>query len=82
MSDQARTVSLSQSLVLDLPPSCIEFCPAYPDYFIVGTYNLQKDENREPVVEDGEDEPSIGPAKRVQSRNGSVMVFCLQDDAV
>lgn len=28
---------------LALPPSCIEFCPAHPDYVLVGTYNLQQD---------------------------------------
>lgn len=29
------------STVLDLPPSCIEFSPVEPDYFIVGTYDLR-----------------------------------------
>lgn len=27
---------------LGLPPSCIEFCPAHPEYMLVGTYNLQE----------------------------------------
>lgn len=28
------------SRVLDLPPSCIAFCPSKPQYFVVGTYYL------------------------------------------
>ena len=31
------------STTIDLPPSCIEFVPGYPDFFVVGTYNLQKE---------------------------------------
>lgn len=27
---------------LGLPPSCVEFCPAHPEYILVGTYNLQE----------------------------------------
>jgi hypothetical protein len=32
------------STVLDLPPSCLEFSPLHPDYFVVGTYNLESGE--------------------------------------
>lgn len=34
-------VSSIQSMQLDLPPSCIEFCPCSPSYFLIGTYNLE-----------------------------------------
>lgn len=30
---------------LDQPPSCLEFCPEAPDYFIVGTYLLSETKN-------------------------------------
>ena len=50
MASEGVVVPSTQSLILDLPPSCIEFCPAYPSYFVVGTYNLQKDED---APEDG-----------------------------
>src|SRR4051812_24954051 len=34
-------VSSLHSIQLDLPPSCIEFCPSAPSYFLIGTYNLE-----------------------------------------
>lgn len=66
MSDQSTPISSFQSLQLDLPPSCVEFCPAFPSFFVVGTYNLQKDE-------DGEGEHGAG--FKTQNRNGSLIVF-------
>ena len=43
------------SQILDLPPSCIEFVPPAVDgatlYFIVGTYNLQKEDVSQKVEE-------------------------------
>jgi len=74
------TVS-TQSLLLDLPPSCVEFCRAFPSFFLVGTYNLQKDHVPASETEgcEGDDAPqSTGPAK-AQSRNGSIITFHLAD---
>lgn len=68
------------SLILDLPPSCVQYCQAHPDYLVIGTYNLQKDEDQEPsrcgageVIEPSE----VGAARpqKPQSRNGSLLVF-------
>lgn len=67
-------VSSKVSLTLDLPPSCIQFCPAHPEFFVVGTYNLQKDDTQEAQEEDDE---SAAAAKTPQSRNGSLLVFKL-----
>ncbi|KAK1826855.1 hypothetical protein QBC39DRAFT_363398 [Podospora conica] len=69
MSDQAAPISSLKSLQLDLPPSCVEFCPAFPSYFVVGTYNLQKDEDASGT----EGENDTGP--KTQNRNGSLVVF-------
>lgn len=83
---------------LALPPSCIEFCPAHPDYFLVGTYNLQeggKDYTGTGNVTSGE-EKSPGSAEvkeesddeqqsmpaKEQSRNGSLILFRRQDNQV
>lgn len=77
------TISSSQSIVLDLPPSCIEFCPAHPSYFLVGTYNLQKEEGEGGDVgeEDEEEESDVEKEedKRSQNRTGSIIVFRLQN---
>ncbi|KAJ4255032.1 hypothetical protein NW762_009836 [Fusarium torreyae] len=71
----SKLVSSKVSLTLDLPPSCIQFCPAHPELFVVGTYNLQKDEdNAQEGKEEGDDDSS-GATKTPQSRNGSLLVF-------
>lgn len=61
------------SQTLDLPPSCLEFCPEHPDYAVVGTYNLQKEEP-EPTTNDT-DSPKVTDGNKTQSRNGSLIVF-------
>lgn len=71
-----RITSIAHVL-LDFPPSCIEFAPAglLQDYFVVGTYRLESSDdgkNRE-GVEEGED-----PAAVQQVRSGSLMLFRLQ----
>ncbi|KAI0517713.1 WD40-repeat-containing domain protein [Xylaria bambusicola] len=82
MEATVRTIASSRCLFLDLPPSCIEFCPAHPKYFVVGTYNLEKEEAtavREDGMLDDEDEPEA--VRKPQSRNGSLVVFQLVGDA-
>ncbi|GKT48431.1 uncharacterized protein ColSpa_08612 [Colletotrichum spaethianum] len=78
MSHSRDAIASKQSLVLDLPPSCIEFCLSHPEYFVVGTYNLVKDE--EPLDESVNAEPSV--AKKTQNRNGSLIVFRLENGVV
>ncbi|KAF4955782.1 hypothetical protein FSARC_11762 [Fusarium sarcochroum] len=73
--DGSKLVSSKVSLTLDLPPSCIQFCPAHPELFVVGTYNLQKDEDDAQQSKEGEDEDSSAVTKTPQSRNGSLLVF-------
>jgi hypothetical protein len=63
-------LSSCQSLSLDLPPSCLAFCPAHPAYFVVGTYYLE--------TQIGQDDER----KASQSRNGSLIVFRLADNGV
>ncbi|KAK4136215.1 hypothetical protein BT67DRAFT_440363 [Trichocladium antarcticum] len=69
-----------KSLELDLPPSCVEFCPAFPSYFLVGTYSLQL-EDANAGGGDGEDGQATH-ARQPQNRNGSIVVFRLLDGAV
>jgi hypothetical protein len=41
--DVTRVTSL-HSTTTDLPPSCIDFCREYPNWFVVGTYHLEDEE--------------------------------------
>ncbi|KAI1362396.1 hypothetical protein F5Y08DRAFT_312334 [Xylaria arbuscula] len=89
MEDKGRDIAPWQCLSLDLPPSCIEFCPAHVDYFVVGTYNLEKEEPTTDEKEkenenegncDNEDAPET--VRKPQNRNGSLVVFRLMDEAL
>ncbi|KAF4976625.1 hypothetical protein FZEAL_6739 [Fusarium zealandicum] len=73
--DAANLVSSKVSLTLDLPPSCIQFCPAHPEFFVVGTYNLQKDDEEQRQDEGEDEDGSAAASKTPQSRNGSLLVF-------
>lgn len=66
--EQAKLLTSKASLVLDLPPSCVQFCPSDPEYFLVGTYNLQKEDGA-PADSD------VGGVKKPQNRNGSLVLF-------
>lgn len=68
------TIASKVSLILDLPPSCIQFCPAHPKYVVIGTYNLQRDED--------ESAPKETEDKKPQSRNGSLIVFKLNGESL
>lgn len=81
MSDQGKSISSTQSMVLDLPPSCIEFCPSCPSYFVVGTYYLEKTEHdvKEAVAQDDDEEQAHAKPGQPQNRNGSIIVFQMKD---
>jgi len=40
--DKSHNIIALDHIALDLPPSCIEFWPLNPDYFVVGTYELDE----------------------------------------
>lgn len=87
--EEGRLVQSLESRILDLPPSCVEFCPAYPSYFLVGTYSLQPDGDGEhnggteaEAGSDTDDDAQPVRPKQPQSRNGSVIAFKLSDGVV
>ncbi len=87
--EEGKLVHSIRSQVLDLPPSCVEFCPAYPSYFLVGTYSLQPDgagESHADAATGGDSDDEGGgqrtKPKQPQSRNGSIIAFQLVDDLV
>ncbi|KAL3482448.1 hypothetical protein BJX99DRAFT_217079 [Aspergillus californicus] len=42
-----QTPSSSKTIFLDQPPSCLQFCPASPNNFVVGTYLLSETKDSE-----------------------------------
>jgi diphthamide biosynthesis protein 7 len=76
------SINSIQSLILDLPPSCIEFCPVARDYFVVGTYFLEKKEQDASVADAAEDEEekSEDVDKKPQTRTGSLILFKVEGD--
>lgn len=72
--DGSVLVNSQISLTLDLPPSCIQFCRRHAEFFVVGTYNLQKDEEGQA---EGHEQNDSSVTKTLQSRNGSLLVFKL-----
>jgi diphthamide biosynthesis protein 7 len=73
------------TLILEKPPCCLEFCPEHRDYFVVGTYNLVKEDeakkpdaimNAEAVVD--EDEAQV-TEKKQQMRDGSLILCKIVD---
>lgn len=75
--DDSKLITPTQSLSLDLPPSCVQFCPAHPDFFVVGTYNLEKDEDDAPEVDE-----ELSASRKAQSRSGSLVVFKLDSESL
>lgn len=77
--DDSQTIASTASVTLDLPPSAVQFCNKHPEYFVVGTYYLEKTEPAESTSnEDGEEVAE--PSKKPQSRNGSLLVFKVHGD--
>ncbi|KAH0399657.1 WD40 repeat-like protein, partial [Aureobasidium melanogenum] len=78
------SISSTQSLIIDLPPSCIEFCPTSRDHFVVGTYFLEKKEQDDGVEDDaGDEEENTGDTdKKPQTRTGSLILFKVEGDEV
>lgn len=65
------------SFKLDLPPSCIEFFPLNPQFAVIGTYNLEKAEDKEQTGS----APQDGNVKG-QQRNGSLVLVKVDRDNV
>jgi diphthine methyl ester acylhydrolase len=74
-------ISSTITLILDLPPSCIEFWDLHPEYFVIGTYNLEKQEHGKD--QSLEEEPSTESQPQIpQQRNGSLKLCKVSDDEI
>ena len=72
-SDARKTQCVAQE-ILDGQPSCIEFCPDFPDVFVVGSYKLE--EGSSPASETLQDLADQAD----QVRSGNLSVFKLEED--
>ncbi|KAG5948748.1 hypothetical protein E4U53_006165 [Claviceps sorghi] len=87
MNDVEPTASTAH-LTLDLPPSCVQFCPENPGLFVVGTYNLDKDsasartEFTDFTAAEGFPQQEDGAINVPQSRNGSLLLFLLDGSSL
>lgn len=83
MADGSEVKSIKSFITetLDLPPSCVEFSQVAPEYFVVGTYNLEKDEDGAKQG-DGEGQEGLEKVKekKKQERNGSLILYKLEND--
>ncbi|KAF2211315.1 hypothetical protein CERZMDRAFT_43657 [Cercospora zeae-maydis SCOH1-5] len=71
------------SLTLDLPPSCIQFCPTRPDIFVIGTYFLHRNDAAQDSSsqETSDDASSAGRAAALtQKRTGSLILYEISHD--
>jgi multidrug efflux pump subunit AcrB len=68
------SVASVKTLVLDLPPSCIEFWPLNPQYAVVGTYNLEKSASTDESAEQIEQLEEL-ETKKGQQRSGSLILL-------
>lgn len=86
------SISSIESFTLDLPPSCIAFCPTQPQIFVVGTYYLHhKDQQtvsttpRDEVgvnTRDGTPTDILEIEQGVQVRTGSLILFRLEGEVM
>ncbi|CRG88199.1 Isoleucine--tRNA ligase [Talaromyces islandicus] len=49
-AENIQSPSSLTTQILNQPPSCLEFCPDSPDYFIIGTYLLHEDKDDESAI--------------------------------
>jgi diphthamide biosynthesis protein 7 len=73
-------ISSIDSQILDLPPSCCEFSPNHPEYFVIGTYYLEQQELASDSDKEHKTEETSLEAKAAQQRNGSVILYHLEND--
>ena len=77
MASKGGVVEPEQGIVLDAPPSCLEFSPLNQEYFVVGTYSLESGNHADVAREDSSDGAIDN---RTQSRSGILVLFNLERD--
>ncbi|KAG6006099.1 hypothetical protein E4U21_007396 [Claviceps maximensis] len=78
-----KPIASTAHTTLDLPPSCIQFCPISSSLFVVGTYNLEKSgakAHADFTSVEGVSRKEDCATKIPQSRNGSLLLFQIDGD--
>lgn len=70
MDHTTPNIKSKLNIILDLPPSCLEFVPFSPNLFVVGTYFL------EPNSADHE----LSTREGAQERTGSLSLYRLKNN--
>lgn len=65
--DEPPSIKSKTTLILDYLPSCLEFWPLHPEYFVIGTYLLQSNP--------ADDEQT---SSTTQTRSGNLILFRLE----
>lgn len=63
-------ISSEKSTVLDIPPSAVAFCPNHPEYYVVGTYFLHRNDEGQQSSDES------------QKRTGTLILYRLEDTAL
>jgi len=72
MTSEGPFIQSDYSMIIDAPPSCLEFHST--DYFVIGTYSLELVDH-ENLARDNNDDQATEQGK--QSRSGSLILFNL-----
>lgn len=59
--DEGTIIKSLTSVQLPMEPACLEFCPAHPEYLIIGSWHLIKDDHHDGTQAREQDEGD-GPA--------------------
>lgn len=73
MTSEGLAIRSLQSVALDQPPSCVEFVPSHQGFFVVGTYHLDTDLEKEEDFSANDSQRTVK-----QSRSGSLVLLNLE----
>ena len=71
-----EAVTSTQTILLDKSPCCLELCPRLPQILLVGTYNLVDEKD----VQNNSGQPEDPIERGVQHRDGSLVLFGIEND--
>lgn len=80
--DEAVDIKSTHTLILAKPPCCLEFAPLASEYFVVGTYNLVKDDGHRDITEDVIDGKEKDVEAKKQTRDGSLILCKVVEDGM